>query len=181
MTGEAGTAGHAAAPLTEADLTAMLADLAIRPVRHSHPPLFTVEDSRALRGDIPGGHTKNLFLKDKKGALYLVTTMEDRPIRMKALERLIGSARLSFGKPDLLREVLGVEPGAVTPLAIANDRAGRVDLVLDADLLKHEVINVHPLHNEATLGLRREDLVRFIRHTSHEPRILSLKDAEADG
>ena len=168
------------APLDEQALLARLEAMDINFARHAHPPLFTVEDSRALRGDIPGGHTKNLFLKDKKDRIYLVTTLEDRPIRMKALERLIGSARLSFGKPELLEEVLGVKPGSVTPLAVANDTSGLVDLVLDADLLAQGTVNVHPLHNEATLTMAAGDLVRFVEATGHPPRIMSLKDAETD-
>ncbi|MCP1336551.1 prolyl-tRNA synthetase associated domain-containing protein [Futiania mangrovi] len=168
------------APLDEQALLARLSGLGITVTHHRHPPLFTVEDSQTLRGDIPGAHTKNLFLKDKKGRIYLVTTLEDRPIRMKALERLIGSARLSFGKPELLEEVLGVKPGSVTPLAVVNDREGLVDLVLDADLLAQGTVNVHPLHNEATLTMSADDLVRFVAENGHAPHIMSLKDAETD-
>ena len=110
-----------------------------------HPPLFTVEQSRSLRGTIPGGHTKNLFLKDKKGALYLVTALEDAAIELKSLHRRLGAhGRFSFGPAELMRETLGVEPGAVTPFAAINDRAGRVTVVLDAALMAHDTINAHP-------------------------------------
>ena len=111
-------------PATPADLFAFLDRLGIAHRTVSHPPLFTVEQSRALRGAIPGGHTKNLFLKDKKGALFLVVALEDAAIDLKVLHRHLGaSGRFSFGSAELLRETLGVEPGAVTPFCAINDTA----------------------------------------------------------
>ena len=139
-----------------------------------HPPLFTVEQSRALRGEIAGGHSKNLFLKDKKGALFLVVAEEDAEVDLKSLHRLIGSARLSFGRAELLAEVLGVPPGAVTPFAAINDTGGRVTVILDAGLMRHETLNFHPLDNSATTSIGRDDLVRFLEATGHAPRILEL-------
>ncbi len=119
-------------PATPADLFAALDALGIPHPTVTHPPLFTVDQSQALRGQIPGGHTKNLFLRDKKGALFLVTTLEDAAIELKSLHRrLDASGRFSFGSADLLIEALGVAPGAVTPLAAINDTAGRVTVVLD--------------------------------------------------
>jgi len=139
----------------------------------SHPPLFTVEQSQSLRGAIAGAHTKNLFLRDKKGALFLVTTLEDAVIELKSLHRRLGaSGRFSFGSPDLMREVLGVEPGAVTPFGVLNDTAGRVTMVLDAGLMEHAVINAHPLVNSMTTSVARSDLVKFLESTGHPPRVM---------
>ena len=166
-------------PASRADLFAMLDRLGIAVSTVEHPALYTVEQSRAQRGEIPGAHTKNLFLKDKKEALYLVVAEEDAPIDMKDLHRRIGSARLSFGRPELLGEVLGVAPGSVTPFAVINDPAGRVEVVLDAGLLLHATLNFHPLDNTATTSLARDDLLAFLRATGHEPKILPLVDGGA--
>jgi Ala-tRNA(Pro) deacylase len=158
--------------ITPEQLFAALQDLGIACRTVKHPPLFTVEQSRALRGQIPGGHTKNLFLRDKKYALYLVVAEEDAEIELKGLHRLIGAnGRFSFGSSDLLREVLGVEPGAVTPFGAINDTEGRVTVVLDAALMEHETINCHPLVNTMTTSLARDDLVKFLESTGHMPRI----------
>src|ERR1700694_3038640 len=118
-------------PATPDELFAFLDRLGIAHRTATHPALFTVEQSRALRGQIPGGHTKNLFLKDKKGALFLISALEDAVIELKSLHNHLGAARFSFGSADLLRETLGVEPGAVTPFAAINDKAGRIGIVLD--------------------------------------------------
>src|SRR6266849_5171183 len=124
---------------TPDDLFAFLDRLGIAHATVTHAPLFTVEQSQALRGSIPGTHTKNLFLKDKKGALVLVTAIEDAVIELKSLHRRIGGrGRFSFGSAELMRETLGIEPGAVTPFAAMNDRDGRVSIILDADLMRHE-------------------------------------------
>ena len=140
-----------------------------------HSPLFTVEQSRSLRGQIPGGHTKNLFLRDKKYAIYLVVTLEDADIDLKGLHRTLGaSGRFSFGSADLLREVLGVQPGAVTPFGAINDTEGRVTVVLDAAMMEHETLNYHPLVNTMTTSIKRDDLVKFLESTGHIPRIERL-------
>ena len=157
---------------TPDDLFAFLDRLGIAHPTVRHPPLFTVEESQALRGQIPGGHTKNLFLKDKKGALYLVTALEDAAIELKSLHRRLGaSGRFSFGSAEQLRETLGVEPGAVTPLAAMNDTGNLVTVVLDRALMAHNVINCHPLRNTMTTSLARDDLVKFLEATGHRPRI----------
>ena len=162
-------------PATPADLFAALDRLGIAHTTVTHPPLFTVEQSRGMRGKIPGGHTKNLFLRDKKGALFLVTTLEDAVIELKSLHRrLAASGRFSFGSADLLLETLGVAPGAVTPLAAINDTAGRVTVVLDSGLMEHAIINCHPLANTMTTSMARDDLVRFLEATGHPPRIASV-------
>jgi Ala-tRNA(Pro) deacylase len=159
-------------PKTPAQLFAALDDLGIKHSTVKHPPLFTVEQSRSLRGQIPGGHTKNLFLRDKKYAIYLVVALEDADIDLKGLHRrLKADGRFSFGSAGLLREVLGVEPGAVTPFGAINDTEGRVTVVLDAAMMEHEMLNYHPLVNTMTTSINRNDLVKFLEFTGHIPRI----------
>jgi Ala-tRNA(Pro) deacylase len=154
------------------ELFAYLDSLGIAHKSVSHPPLFTVEESRALRGQIPGAHTKNLFLRDKKGAPFLVVALEHAAIELKSLHRLLGaSGRFSFGSPELMRELLGVEPGSVTPFAVINDKDCRVTVVLDAAMLAHQVLNFHPLRNTGTTTISREGLLAFLEATGHKPRI----------
>ena len=164
-------------PATSDELFAYLDRLGIAHDTVTHPPLFTVEQSRALRGQIPGGHTKNLFLKDKKGALFLVSALEDAAIELKSLHRRLGAARFSFGSAELLRETLGVEPGAVTPFGAINDKARRVRIVLDASMMTHATLNYHPLLNTMTTSFARDDLLRFLAATGHPPRILPVSGA----
>ena len=136
----------------------------------THPPLFTVEESQGLRGQIPGGHTKNLFLKDKKGALFLVVALEDARIALNELHRRLGaSGRFSFDRRTPCATFLGVEPGSVTPFSVLNDTEGRVTVVLDSAMLAHEVLNYHPLTNTMTTTIARDDLLKFLRATGHEP------------
>jgi len=159
-------------PANPDQLFAALDALAIKYTTVKHPPLFTVEQSRALRGQIPGGHTKNLFLRDKKHALFLVVAEEEADIELKGLHRMLGAnGRFSFGSSDLLREVWGVEPGAVTPFGAINDTAGRVIVVLDKAMLAHATLNFHPLVNTMTTSIARDDLIRFLESTGHSPRI----------
>jgi len=162
-------------PLSPDDLFARLAALGIRTTTVRHPPLFTVEESKALRGELPGGHVKNLFLKDKKDRMWLVTAQEDRAIDLKALGTLLGAqGRVSFGSPERLMRHLGVEPGAVTPFALVNDTEHQVSFVLDEGLLRHEVLNFHPLTNAATTAIGRDDFRRFLEAVSHVPRVAAL-------
>ncbi|MEM7546813.1 MAG: prolyl-tRNA synthetase associated domain-containing protein [Pseudomonadota bacterium] len=168
------------APTAEVALCTFLGEIGVSHDIHRHAPLFTVADSKAATAHLPGAHTKNLFLKDKKGALFLVTCMEDRQIRMKPLERALGAKRLSFGSPELLAEVLGVIPGAVTPFAAFNDRgSGRVTAVLDQQMMATSPQNFHPLHNAATIVVEPDGLLRFFAATGHEPRILDFDALEA--
>jgi Ala-tRNA(Pro) deacylase len=164
-------------PAGRAELMAYLEKLGIKTKTVEHPPLFTVEQSRALRGEIFGGHTKNLFLKDKKDAVFLVVAEEDAAIDMKTLHARIGSARLSFGRPSLLAELFGVIPGAVTPFGAVNDVGRRVTVILDESLLRHDKLNFHPLENTATTTIGRDDLVTFLRATGHEPKTLTVSGA----
>ena len=163
-------------PATPAELFAFLDRLGIKHTTVSHPPLFTVADSQSLRGQIPGGHTKNLFLKDKADALFLVVADEEAAIDLKRLHQRIDSKRLSFGSASLLGEVLGIEPGSVTPFAAINDTAARVSVVLDQAMMAHEVLNYHPLTNTMTTSIARDDLVRFLKATGHPPAILPVSE-----
>ncbi|MER9403805.1 prolyl-tRNA synthetase associated domain-containing protein [Mesorhizobium caraganae] len=162
-------------PKTEAELFAFLADLGISVSTVRHPPLYTVADSQSLRGEIPGGHTKNLFLKDKKDNFFLVSVGEDAAVDLKQIHTIIGAAsRVSFGKPEMLMELLGVIPGAVTVFGLINDTQRRVKVVLDQDLMAHDVINAHPLINEATTSITSADLIRFVEATGHDAAILKV-------
>lgn len=156
------------------DLFDRLAGLGITTETLEHPAVFTVAESSRLERQLPGGHTKNLFLKDKKDRLFLVVALGDAHIELKSLHRALGCDRLSFGKPELLIEVLGVAPGSVTPFALINDTARRVTVILDADMMRHERLNYHPLQNTATTNIARQDLLTFIRSCGHEPRIAAV-------
>lgn len=157
------------------DLIRHLEKLGIETTTIEHPPLHTVEESQALRGEIPGAHTKNLFLKDKKGTLFLVVAEESRQIDLKALHhRIGGSGRLSFASADQMRERLGVEPGSVTAFGVINDAEGLVRVVLDEALLAHDMVNCHPLTNRATTTIAAADLMAFLRETGHEPLIVAF-------
>jgi Ala-tRNA(Pro) deacylase len=169
-------------PATPQDLFSLLDRLGVAHSTVHHPPLFTVEESRAQRGQIPGGHTKNLFLRDKKGAIYLVVALEDAVIALKGLHRLLGaSGRFSFGSSDLMMELLGVRPGSVTPFGVMNDTAGRVQVVLDATMMEYDTLNYHPLQNTMTTTLSRDGLLAFLRATGHEPRIERISGAAPPG
>jgi Ala-tRNA(Pro) deacylase len=157
-----------------AELFARLEALGIAHRTLDHEAVFTVAESDRLHRELAGGHTKNLFLKDAKDKLWLVIAEAHTPVDLKALPKAIGSARLSFGKAELLEAVLGVTPGSVTALALINDRDRRVSVVVDERLMSYDMINCHPLENTATTSLSRDDLMRFIRACGHEPRVLTL-------
>lgn len=161
-------------PWTKDELLAHLAALGIEAETVEHPPLHTVEESRALRGEIPGAHTKNLFLKCKKGTLWLVTAVEDTPVDLKTLHHRLASGRLSFGSAELLGEVLGLTPGSVSTFGVINDRENRVSVVLDEALMHYDRINLHPLVNTATTGIPRDGLMRFLHACHHVPKIMGL-------
>ena len=145
-----------------------------------HPAVFTVEEARALRGKVAGGHTKNLFLRDKKGALFLVVAPEDAAIELKSLHRRLGaSGRFSFGSAELMRETLGVEPGSVTPFAAINDRTARVSVVLDSAMMREPMLNFHPLVNTGTTTISRDGLLKYLDATGHRPRIEPVSEASS--
>ena len=161
-------------PAQRDQLFARFESLGIAVTTREHPPVFTVEEARALRGTIPGGHCKNLFLKDDKGAIWLIVCLEDADIDLKSAPAKIGSRRLSFGKPELLKQILGVEPGSVTPFGLINDREVRTNVILDEAMMRHDLLNYHPLKNDATTTLRAADLVAFIISCGHQPRIVAV-------
>lgn len=160
-------------PATPDDLFAKLAELGIDAPTMAHEPVFTVAESKALRGELIGGHTKNLFLRNKKGKMWLVTCLEDRDIDLKALGSALDAGRLSFGSADRLMRFLGVVPGAVTPFAAINDTGGAVRVALDRGMLaEHDWLNFHPLDNAMTTRIAPADLVRFLEATGHAPMYL---------
>jgi len=166
-------------PATPDALFAFLDSLGIAHTTVTHAPLFTVEQSQALRGTIPGGHTKNLFLKDKKDAVFLVVAPEEGHVDLKTLHHKLGVSRFSFGSAALLEELLGVAPGAVMAFGAINDKARRVNVVIDAGLMQHAVINCHPLVNTMTTSIGRDDLVKFLEATGHKPRVERVSGAAA--
>lgn len=145
-----------------------------------HEPLHTVEESQALRGEIPGGHSKNLFLKCKKGKLWLVTALEDTQIDLKRLAKELKAGRFSFGKAELLYEILGVHPGSVTPFSLINDLEKQVNVILDADMMKLDLLNFHPLENTATTAISSSDLAKFIETIGHKPLIYDFSSPNHD-
>jgi len=162
------------APLTPDQLFARLDALGIAQRTYDHPPVFTVAEAAALRGQLPGGHCKSLFLKDKKAGLWLVVALEERRIDLKRLAEVLGAPRFSFGSAELLYEVLGVTPGSVTPFALVNDTTHRVALVLDRAMLDHDPLNYHPLDNTRTTAIAPADLLRFIAWCGHRPRVIDF-------
>jgi Ala-tRNA(Pro) deacylase len=166
-------------PLSRADLLARFADLGIATTTHDHAAVFTVAESREIKYSIPGGHSKNLLLKDKKGRVFLVTAEGDAAIDLKTIHDKIGAnGRVTFGKADLLMDLLGVIPGAVTPFGVINDHGLAVTMVIDAPLMDHEILNFHPLENTATTSIHRDDLVRFLTATGHPPLIVKVSDGK---
>ena len=168
-------------PATRQDLFARLAELGISSQTIEHEAVFTVAQSSKLERELPGGHTKNLFLKDKKDRLFLVVALGHAHIELKTLHKKLGADRLSFAGQALLAEVLGVPAGSVTPFALINDKARRVTVILDADMMRHEQLNYHPLENTATTNIAREDLLRFIHACGHQPRILTVTGPADNG
>ncbi len=160
------------------ELFAYLDKLGIAHKTVTHPPVFTVEEGREVRGAIAGGHTKNLFLRDKKGVPYLVVAGEDAAIELRSLHRLLGATgRFSFGSAELMRELLGVAPGSVTPFAVINDTSQQVTVVLDAAMMAQAMLNFHPLVNTGTTTISRDGLVKFLAAAGHSPRIEPISQA----
>lgn len=158
----------------ENDLLALLDANGIAWSISEHEAVFTVEASAQLHEEIPGVHTKNLFLKDAGGQFWVVSAPHDASVDLKALPEAIGARKVSFGKGEAMEELLGVSPGSVTPLAAINDRQGAVRFVVDQRLADAATVNVHPLRNTATLGLSGPDLVKFLRLAGHEPVVALL-------
>jgi len=161
-------------PATRQDLFDRLDRLGIAHNTVEHPPVFTVEEGQDIKASLPGGHTKNLFLADKKGQIVLVSALGETQIPVNRLHRHLGCGRLSFGKPDLMEAVLGVTPGSVTAFALINDTEVRVRFVLDAALTRHDPVNFHPLSNDATTAVSCQDLIRFAEATGHPVEIVDF-------
>jgi len=162
-------------PKTDDELFAYLDSLGIAHKTMRHEPVFTVAESVALRDEIPGGHTKNLFLKDKKDSYFLLTVEENATVDLKSVHTVIGAAsRVSFGKAEKLMEYLGVIPGSVTAFGAINDTGLNVKVIIDEELMGYDVINAHPLRNDATTSIGSKDLLRFIEATGHEPLVLKV-------
>ena len=163
----------------EAALYARLSALGIPWRTHAHAPVYTVEEARALRGNLPGTHSKNLFLEDRRGGLWLVVAREELKLDLNALSKALDAPRFSFGKAELMIEVLGIAPGAVTPFALMNDSAGRVAVVLDQGMLGPGPLNFHPLRNDRTASIAAADLIRFLNSSGHPPRLCVLPERPA--
>mgnify|MGYP000150309168 CR=1 FL=1 len=161
---------------TEADLFSLLDKLKIKTSTFRHPPLFTVEESQDLRGEVPGGHCKSLFLKDKKDNFILAIMLEDRRLDMKALFKSGGLnvGRLSFASAERMIDMLGVKPGSVTPFSLINVSHSELIVVLDKAMFDFDYLNYHPLHNEATTTIHKEDLIKFINHLDFDPIIIDF-------
>lgn len=166
-------------PATSDELLDRLAALGIVATTHTHAPVMSVEESRQLRGDIVGAHAKNLFLKDKKKKLWLLVAEESQAVDLKRLRTLIGSAGLSFGRAEVLFDVLGVTPGSVTPFAVINDPLGHVTVVLDQTLATEAQVNFHPLINTRTTTLKGSGLLAFLKAHNHEPMIVDFTNSQA--
>ncbi len=165
---------------TRTDLFAFLDELGIAHSTLDHAPVFTVDEGQEIKAGLPGGHTKNLFLKDKRGRFVLVSALGDTPVRVNRLHKLIPCQRLSFAREDDLLAVLGVRPGSVTAFALMNDTEGAVTFVADAALLACDPVNFHPLRNDATTAISRDDLLKFAKATGHDPLIVDFAALAAD-
>ena len=141
---------------------------------YNHDPIFTVEEGLHLKAEIPGTHCRNLFLKDKKGKMFLITAANETKIDLKALPEKLDCGRLSFGSKDRLMEYLGIYPGAVTPFSAINDKECSVGIILDKTMMDAEIMCVHPLDNAMTIGFKPNDLLTFFAHTGHKPQILAF-------
>ena len=185
MSGDETQAEHkladGSAPATPQQLFDRLAALGIETTTVEHPPVFTVEEAKQLRGELPGGHTKNLFLRNKKGRMWLVVCLEDREIDLKQLGDWLESGRLSFGSADRLMSYLGVVPGAVTPFSLLNDTGCQVRAVVDAGMMdRFDRLNFHPLDNAMTTGIAPADLERVLTDTGHPPDRLDFDAMAAE-
>lgn len=162
-------------PFDRDRLLAFLAEHGINHATVDHPAVFRVEEGLELKAEMPGAHTKNLFLKDKKGRLWLISARQDTVIDLKRAPSWIGSDRLSFGNEALLWETLGVRPGSVTALGLINDLERRVTFVLDQRLWEAEIVNFHPLTNAATAALSQPAFRRFLERIGREPLVIDFE------
>jgi len=161
-------------PMTPTGLLVYLEKMGIDAVTHEHAPVFTVDEAKDVRGHLPGCHTKNLFVRNKKERMFLVVCEQDRRVDLKELGELLGAGRLSFGSPRRLMRRLGVTPGSVNPFAVLNDVEGAVEVVLDRAILKDEPLNFHPLDNAMTTAISTDALLRFLHTVDHPPRVMDF-------
>lgn len=161
-------------PTQPTELLSVFEKMGIESALYYHPPVFTVEESQAVHDSVPGGDCKSLFLKDKKGQLWLIVMLGADSLDMNAASKAIGSARLSFGKADLLFETLGVKPGSVTPFSAINDTEGRVNIILQKSMMEHDTLNYHPMINTMSCTISSQDLIRFLTEHNHKPQIIDL-------
>ena len=166
---------------TDKELYAALEQLGIAVTVTHHPVVRTVEESKRLRGEVAGGHAKNLLLRNKRGELWLVVALEDTNVDLKGLAAKLQSGRLSFANGEQLEAALGIGAGAVSPLAVINDSAGRVRVVLDPRMLEVDPLNFHPLRNDATVTIATKDFLRFLSAQHHAPLEVTLEPPSADG
>lgn len=164
-------------PLLPEELLSRLKLLDINYSLYHHQAVFSVGEADDIDAEIPGAHTRNLFIRDKKENMFLVTLLAHRKIDLGKLASLIGAGRLSFGSPERLMNYLGVMPGSVTPFSIINDIENKVTLILDAEMMKQKIVNYHPLVNTMTVGLTPSDLLKFLETTKHQPQIIDLSTA----
>ncbi len=167
-------------PTSPEDLFAQFESLGISCELHHHEPIFTVAEGLHLKENIPGLHCRNLFVRDKKGTMFLVVAANETQIDLKKLPNLLGCGRLSFGSPERLWTYLGIRPGSVCPFCIVNDTEGQVQVILDRYMMGAEIVCYHPLDNAMTIGLTPADLIRYIESTGHEAQVVDLEDAAPD-
>ena len=161
---------------TPEPLNSRFKELNIEVITYAHEAVFTVDEGKDIKAQLVGGHTKNLFLKDKKEKVWLIIALAETKIALNQVHKEIGSARLSFGKADLMKEILGVTPGSVTPFSLINDKENHVNLILDKAMLSYKILNYHPLKNDKTTAISPDNLLKFIKSCGHEPMILDFKN-----
>jgi len=166
-------------PMTPAELLARLEEMGIPARTTEHAPVHTVEEAREVRGHLPGCHTKNLFVRNKKEEMYLLVCEQDRKVDLRVLGEMLGAGRLSFGSPRRLMRRLGVTPGSVNPFAVVNDAEGAVEVVLDRSILEEEPLNFHPLDNAMTTAIAAQDFLAFLQAEDHPPRIMDFPESTA--
>lgn len=163
-------------PKTPTELLTLLTELGCETTTHNHEAHYSVAEAKKLRGTMQGHFTKNLFLTNKKKHLFLVTALEDQPINLKNLGRQLNESRLSFAKAETMQQILGIEPGSVTPFALINDHENQVQPILDAFMQDKQTLNFHPLTNTKTTSISYSDLIKFFDHTGHKPEVVNFNN-----
>jgi len=161
-------------PTSPEELLKKLQELEIQYEYHEHEAVFTVEESSKINDAIPGTHCRNLYLRDKKKKNFLIVAANGTEVDMKRLQESLGCGRLSFGSADRLWQYLGIRPGSVCPFTVINDKEHQVQIVLDASMMKSDIVNYHPLDNRLTIGISPANLLKFLEYTGHEPLVLDL-------